>query len=248
MKPIFDSFVLGVNYWPARTGPEMWSRWDAASIVRDFANLAAHGFNTVRMFLEWKTFQPIKEEHGVGFMNVGKEPLFIHFQGEYKSERKHPGMIDEAQVAKLDELIAIARKNNLKLLFTLFDNWMSGICYLPDFVRDSEDVFDDPRLLRYQMWYVEYFAERYKNEETVLAWNFGNERVRYCGDGFQPRGRFISGCQGRAKPGKAARPGRGLQQPAKLLGQLRGLYCRFEYLCGRPRLGAGRNGAERFFL
>ena len=30
-------------------------------------------------------------------------------------------------------------------------------------------------MIKYQSWFVEYFAERYKNEETILAWNFGNE-------------------------------------------------------------------------
>jgi hypothetical protein len=50
--------VRGVNYHPSRTGTAMWRDFDLAEISRDFAAIAASGFNTVRLFLYWRDIQP----------------------------------------------------------------------------------------------------------------------------------------------------------------------------------------------
>jgi hypothetical protein len=51
-------FPLGVNYWPASCGVEMWQAWPAAEIRRDLDLLRELGFNCVRFFLRWQDFEP----------------------------------------------------------------------------------------------------------------------------------------------------------------------------------------------
>ena len=38
-----DGFALGCNYWASHAGTEMWRRWDADVVEKDFAALEAHG-------------------------------------------------------------------------------------------------------------------------------------------------------------------------------------------------------------
>ncbi|MGE0451052.1 MAG: beta-galactosidase trimerization domain-containing protein [Vicinamibacterales bacterium] len=49
---------VGFNYTPAEAGCEIWSRWNAGAIDRDFAEIAARGFNVVRVFTFWRDFEP----------------------------------------------------------------------------------------------------------------------------------------------------------------------------------------------
>ena len=42
---------IGVNYWPAATAIQMWSRWDPKEIEQDFQQMAEQGIDLVRFFL-----------------------------------------------------------------------------------------------------------------------------------------------------------------------------------------------------
>lgn len=44
-------FILGLNYWPRKTGPRMWFRWDPASINEDLRIIKSLGVRAVRFFL-----------------------------------------------------------------------------------------------------------------------------------------------------------------------------------------------------
>ncbi|RCV48391.1 cellulase family glycosylhydrolase [Marinitenerispora sediminis] len=50
--------VLGVNYHPSEAGCRIWTDWDPAALKADFADMAAAGLNTVRLFVFWRDFQP----------------------------------------------------------------------------------------------------------------------------------------------------------------------------------------------
>jgi len=53
-----DEFLLGVNYWPARTFVRMWRDFDGGEIARDFSLIRGLGLRLVRFFLFWPDFQP----------------------------------------------------------------------------------------------------------------------------------------------------------------------------------------------
>jgi len=49
---------VGVNYWPASCGVELWSLWPAEEIQRDLDLVKSLGLNCVRFFLRWQDFEP----------------------------------------------------------------------------------------------------------------------------------------------------------------------------------------------
>ncbi|MGI6496160.1 MAG: cellulase family glycosylhydrolase [Kiritimatiellia bacterium] len=51
-------FPVGVNYWPASCGVEMWQAWDEDEIRRDLDLVCGLGLNCVRFFLRWPDFEP----------------------------------------------------------------------------------------------------------------------------------------------------------------------------------------------
>ena len=55
---VWNSFRLGVNYWPARTAMSWWDDVRFAEIDHDIARIADLGLQEARIFLLWETFQP----------------------------------------------------------------------------------------------------------------------------------------------------------------------------------------------
>ena len=54
-------FLLGVNYWPRKSGVKMWRDFDEKEIDAEFAQIRELGMDTVRVFPLWDDFQPIYE-------------------------------------------------------------------------------------------------------------------------------------------------------------------------------------------
>src|SRR5690606_31335763 len=54
---------LGVNYWPASCGVEMWPQWPEAEIRADLDLVKQLGLNCVRFFLRWQDFEPQAGEY-----------------------------------------------------------------------------------------------------------------------------------------------------------------------------------------
>ncbi|MDA8065966.1 MAG: hypothetical protein M0031_10785 [Thermaerobacter sp.] len=94
-----DGFILGTNYWPRRTGVNMWERWDPAAVDAELGEVAALGLGAVRIFLLWRDFQP------------------------------GPAAVDPAALAKLDQFLALAQRWGLGVVPTCFTGHMSGENY-----------------------------------------------------------------------------------------------------------------------
>ena len=93
---------VGVNYWPASCGTEMWTTWPEAEIRADLQRIAGLGLNAIRFFLRWDAFQPEKETWN---------PLAL--------ERLHH-FLDWCEEA------------GIYAQPTLFVGWMSGAIFWPD--------------------------------------------------------------------------------------------------------------------
>jgi hypothetical protein len=57
---------VGVNYWPAAAGEEMWARFPADVIQHDLDRLVSLELNAVRFFLRWSDFEPAAGEWNAG--------------------------------------------------------------------------------------------------------------------------------------------------------------------------------------
>ena len=154
MEKDFGEFLLGANWWNYSTGPEMWVNFNTKEIEEDFRKMEELGLNTARIFLRWQDFQ---------------------------KEANNEVIIVKENVKKLDQVLKIAKQNKIKIILTLFVGWMSGVWYHPPFVAKQEDLFVNPKILKYQRLYVKYFAQRYKDEDIIVSWDLANEQdALYC--------------------------------------------------------------------
>jgi endo-1,4-beta-mannosidase len=163
---VSDGFVLGVNYWPARTFVGMWSRFDPAQIDRDFAAVQALGLRLVRMFLFWPDFQPA------------------------------PDRVDVHQLSHLAIVFDLARRHRIQLMPALIVGHMSGPNYVPAWAmsdapnnrpavyivdgaisdRKPRDLYGgDTAMLDAQRLLVRGVVERFRSHPALWGWDVCNE-------------------------------------------------------------------------
>ncbi|OQA84720.1 MAG: hypothetical protein BWY31_02292 [Lentisphaerae bacterium ADurb.Bin242] len=165
------SFLLGVNYWPSRSGVQMWRKFDAAEIDREFARIRELGMDTVRVFPLWDDFQPIYELPGCSDIS---RTIGMRHDWNMTPDR-NPEMVDTALLEKFDLVVELAGKHNLKLIVALLTAWMSGTLFNPGW-KGGRNLFSDSFMLKYQMLYCRAFARRYAGRPEILAWEYGNEQ------------------------------------------------------------------------
>lgn len=115
-------FMLGANYWASNAGADMWREWDADVVRSDLALLAENGVTTLRVFPNWRDFQPVEpaitgahklREYILAGGPVSGEPLFPgrDHAGPLRPVLRHrPGVRHEAHRGpdhRLDERAAV---------------------------------------------------------------------------------------------------------------------------------------------
>ena len=160
-------FMLGVNYWASNAGAHMWREWREDVVEEDLRKLASYGVNTLRVFPNWRDFQPV--EQMLGDDHCVREYRLV---GDRKPE--NPWFLDEVMLERFHILCRIARKNNIRLIVGLLTGWMSGRLYLPIALYEK-NVFTDPAAQYFAQLFVKGFVERMRSEEAICAWDLGNE-------------------------------------------------------------------------
>ena len=51
---------IGCNYWASHAGTSMWKNWDENVVRNDLKMLSEMGCEMLRVFPNWKDFQPIE--------------------------------------------------------------------------------------------------------------------------------------------------------------------------------------------
>ena len=162
-----SEFMIGCNYWGSKSGTEMWRDWDGASVARDLRELAQYGVRYMRVFPNWRDFQPVHAIRGWG--------------GDLHEYRLHgtelltdPAGLDEACMDHFAELCRAARENHIQLIVALVTGWMSGRMFAPPAV-DGLNHITDPESLKWQTRFVRGFVRRFRDEPAICAWDLGNE-------------------------------------------------------------------------
>ncbi len=143
------TFELGVNYWPRRSAMYMWRELDIGEVREEMAQIAAIGFDVVRLFTLAQDFLP--------------RPLCV--AGD--------------MVANLVQVVRAAKDAGLKIVPTLIVINMSGKFWWPEWMLDAQgrpsDLFADPTVLRTQAMLVETCARALGGDDSIRAFDLANE-------------------------------------------------------------------------
>ena len=117
-------FLTGVNYWASNAGADMWRDWREDVVEKDLDALAANGVEVLRVFPNWRDFQPVEPVMGGG--NTAREYLLT---GDRVPE--NPWYLETVMLERFSVLCRLAEERGLKLIVGLITGWMSGRMYCP---------------------------------------------------------------------------------------------------------------------
>ena len=160
-------FLLGCNHWASHAGTDMWANWDADRVEKDFQLLKENNVNALRVFINWRDFQPVVTLYGGGFSV--KEYLMKDL-----SKPTNPYYLDETMLERFDVFCDLAEKYGFKLIVGIVTGWMSGRMFAPT-ALEGRNTYTDPVSLRFQIKLVTGIVSRFKDKKAIYAWNLGNE-------------------------------------------------------------------------
>jgi hypothetical protein len=160
-------FMIGCNYWASHAGTDMWKNWDEKTVENDLALLKKSEINTLRVFINWRDFQPVKALYTAGFNLKG-----YVLEGDRASE--NPWYLDEIMLQRFGKFCDLCEKYGLRLIVGIVTGWMSGRMFAP-VALEGRNVYTDPVSLSFQIKLVTGIVSRFKNKKAIYAWNLGNE-------------------------------------------------------------------------
>ncbi len=170
-KDFSESMNCGCNYWASNAGTEMWKQWDEAVVRKDFLLMKQTGLKTVRVFPNWRDFQPIEMRFGGCVI-----PREIMLHGEPISNRTYWGSlgIDEVMIQRFRTMVRFAEEDGLELIVALVTGWMSGEIYTPPALA-GRNLFIDPIALKWEVRFVRAMVREFNDSPAIVMWELGNE-------------------------------------------------------------------------
>lgn len=162
-----EKFFIGCNYWASNSGTEMWRKWDCDAINEDLKILSSHGITHLRVFPNWRDFQPI-----IPMMQACGSIKEYRLENEAFPANKY--YIDETMLNRFSEFCDICDKYNIKLIVGLITGWMSGRLFVPPALYEK-NLYTDPTALLFEQKFITGFVRKFKNRKTIYAWDLGNE-------------------------------------------------------------------------
>lgn len=160
-------FWIGCNYWSSNAGSEMWQQWDPDTIRKDLQVLSDHHIHILRVFPNWRDFQPITPIYGAS----GKIREYRSTNNMYSHDLE---CVDEKMLTRFAEFCDICDEFGIKIIVGLITGYMSGQIFLPPALY-GKNLFTDPFALLCQQRFIRAMVLRFKTRNTILAWDLGNE-------------------------------------------------------------------------
>lgn len=160
-------YMLGCNYWGSAHGTEMWANWDAQSVEEDLIALKAHGVSTMRVFPNWRDFQPLVKI-------LGWRGRFHEYRLHGKEPMKDEFGLDPLMMEHFRDFLDLCEKHGIELVVSIVTGWMSGRLFLPPAVDDKNPI-TDPESLMLQVKFVRGFVRAFCDRKVIVAWDLGNE-------------------------------------------------------------------------
>ena len=164
------SFYVGVNYWASNAGIYMWQNWDEEVVRKDMKLLTDCGIKVFRIFPLWSDFQPIKIHYDYGSrikdIRLGEKPLDDSPEGI--------AGVDPVMIERFGKLLNIGQEYGVTFVIGLVTGWMSGRLYMPPALEGRKPLTDH-LAIKWQLKFVKYMVNKFKNHPSIVAWELGNE-------------------------------------------------------------------------
>lgn len=145
----------------------MWKNWDEEQVERDMKDLSEYGVKYLRVFPNWKDFQPVMPVYG-------GEGRIKEYMLEGCREPENPWYLDEVMLDRFGKFCTVAEKYGMKLIVGLITGWMSGRLFIPS-ALNGKNLCTDPVALKFELLMVRGIVSRFRNRDVIYAWNLGNE-------------------------------------------------------------------------
>lgn len=159
--------MIGCNYWGSKHGTNMWKYWDEESVRRDVREIARYGVTHMRVFPNWRDFQPI-----CLLQKWGGQIQEYRFPNDRKIDNEYG--IDFECIEHFRTFCKIAQENGIGLIVSVVTGWMSGRMFAPPALERLNPITDAESLV-WQTRFVRGFVKHLKNEPAIAAWDLGNE-------------------------------------------------------------------------
>lgn len=145
----------------------MWKYYDREVIRGDIKALAEIGVKCMRVFPNWREFQPVKRLYQwrmtpCDCVTVDEEPL------------KDNTGIDEKQIDNFRHFAGVCQEYGIDLIVAVVTGWMSGRIFVPPII-DGRNLINDPEALMWTERFVRGFVSRVKDIPNIIMWDLGNE-------------------------------------------------------------------------
>ena len=164
-----NEFMIGVNYWDSKSGTDMWRNFDADVIDKDLRALADIGVKYLRVFPNWRDFQPVKKLYG----HCGSGVEYVLSEEELSLDDNING-IDERMVENFRIFAKTADNYGMKLMVSLVTGWMSGRLFCPP-ALEGKNLITDPEAIMFTNKYIKGLVSAIKDIDNIVVWDLGNE-------------------------------------------------------------------------
>lgn len=162
-------FMIGCNYWDSASGTDMWKNWDESVVEQDLAVLEQCGVKYLRVFPNWRDFQPVTKLLGC----KGSFGEYVNAEDESDLDTNVSGMNWE-MIARFRRFAEIAQNHGMLLNVGVLTGWMSGRLFKPQAIEGKNAITDGEAL----MWthrFVNAFVSAVQDLPNIVLWDLGNE-------------------------------------------------------------------------
>lgn len=163
-----NKFIIGCNYWASNAGTEMWRDWEEDIVRKDIKTLSENGVEYMRVFPNWRDFQPIYP-----LVVAGSDDI-VNFVTDRGRPFTNKYFLDEKMLERFGIMCDICKEYNVKLIVGLITGFMSGRTFTPPALF-GKNLIRDPLALCVQQRFIEGFVKEFRDRDVIYAWDLGNE-------------------------------------------------------------------------
>ena len=160
-------FVIGCNYWASNAGTEMWKEWDERIVRDDLKVLSDNGMRYLRVFPNWRDFQPI-----IPICTGGNFVKEYRLEGDVIPHNEY--YLDETMIQRFSSFCDICEEYNIKIIVGLITGWMSGRMFVPAALF-NKNLYSDSVAIMFEQRFIKGMVKLFSDKKAICAWDIGNE-------------------------------------------------------------------------